>query len=255
MLRAPVFGAGLIAIALTASAAPSPAPADRIEGKLFEAANAFRAENGLAALAPDEILTAEARDFAGYLARTDRFSHTADGRSPGDRARAAGYDYCELAENIAYEEDDAGFGAERLTHLFMDGWEKSPGHRRNLLNPDVIQTGIGVARLQGRGAVQKYLAVQVFGRPASARFSFEVENRSPRQIAFEFDGVTRQVPPLATLTETTCARGSISFQHFGRRPSSYAVEPGARYVLTESTGGLQVEIVRGHAPDGRSERD
>lgn len=255
MLRSLALIAGLMAIALTASAAPPPAPIEQIEARVFEAANGFRAENRLPALEPNAILATEARAFAEYLARTDRFSHTADGRNPADRARAAGYDYCELAENIAYEEDDSGFGVERLTHLFINGWENSPGHRRNLLNPGVTQTGVGVARAQGRGSVQKYLAVQVFGRPASTRFDFEVENHSVIEIAFGFDGVVRQVPPHAALTEATCSSGQIIFQHIGRRPSSYAVEPGARYVLSDAAGGMRVEMIRARASAGRPERD
>jgi uncharacterized protein YkwD len=255
MARSLALSAGLMAIALTASAAPPPAPADQIEAQVFEAANGLRAENGLPVLEPNATLAAEARDFAEYLARTGQFSHTADGRNPGDRARAAGYDYCELAENIAYEEDDSGFGPERLTHLFMNGWENSPGHRRNLLSSDVTQTGVGVARAQGRGSVQKHLAVQVFGRPASTRYDFEIENRSVLEIAFQFDGVVRQVPPHATLTEATCSSGQIVFQHIGRRPSSYAVEAGARYVLSDAPGGVRVEMIRGHAAGGRPEWD
>ena len=241
MFRVLALSLFLAAIALPALAASPPAAPERIEDQLLAAANGFRADNRLAPLEADPTLTAAARDFAEYLARTGKFSHTADGRSPGDRARAAGYDYCELAENIAYEEDDAGFGADHLTHTFITGWENSPGHRRNLLDANVTQTGVGVARVLGRRGLQKYVAVQEFGRPSSDRYSFEVENGSVLEVGFTFDGVVRRVPPHATLRESTCATGEIRFERVGRGPQSYAAEPGARYVITDAPGGVRVE--------------
>ncbi len=126
----------------------------------------------------------------------------------------------------------------------MNGWETSPGHRHNLLNSSVTQTGVGVARAPGGGAGQKYVAVQVFGRPASTRFSFEVENHSDDKVAFDFDGVTRQVAASSTMVATTCSDGDIVFQHLGPRPSRYAAEPGARYVLTGEHGRVTIEVER-----------
>ena len=242
------------AIAPAAVAVSSPASPERIEDQVFEAANGFRADNRLDGLQSNPTLASEARAFADYLVRTGKFSHTADGQDPGGRARQAGYDYCELAENLAYEADDSGFGAEHLTGVFMSGWEASPGHRHNLLNSTVTETGVGVARAQGRGALQKYVAVQVFGRPASMRYSFQVENRSADQVAYEFDDVSRRVPAYSTMIETTCATGDIVFQRPVRGPSSYAAEPGARYVLSnDSDGGVRVELDRRRLSGGRPE--
>jgi uncharacterized protein YkwD len=43
----------------------------------------------------------------------------------------------------------------------VEGWKRSPGHRRNLLAREATQTGVAVARSdQGY-----YYAVQLFGRP------------------------------------------------------------------------------------------
>ncbi len=246
MLRVLALSGVVASIALAAAAAP--APTARIEDQVFEAANGFRADNRLGALTSNPTLAAEARDFADYLVRTGKFSHTADGRNPGDRARAAGYDYCELAENLAYEADDSSFDADRLTRVFISGWEASPGHRRNLLNSSVTETGVGVARLLGRGADQKYVAVQVFGRPASMNYSFEVENRSADQVSYEFDGVSRQVPPSSTMVETTCATGEIIFRRPGHSPTRYATEPGARYVVDGAPGGPRLVVTRPRLP-------
>ncbi len=230
----------MAAIALTAAAAsPAPSP-EAMEDRILAAANAFRADNHLAPLRSDPILAGQARAFAEYLARTGKFSHTADGRDPGQRARAAGYDYCDLAENIAFASDDSGFEENRLVRVFMNGWEHSPGHRRNLLDPEAVQTGVGVARTPGE--VQTYLAVEEFGRPASMRYSFSVVNGSDAPAAYDFGGEHHVLPPYATLTENTCATGDIAFGHVAGAPSRYAAEPGARYVLSRSPGGVQVAV-------------
>ena len=207
LLRALVLTAVGGAIAFAAFAqAPAPSTA-QVETAIAEASNGFRAENRLGPLTPNPLLAEEARRFAAYLASTGRFSHTADGREPGQRAQAAGYDYCELAENIAFEEDSAGIGGERLTRLFMSGWEASPGHRRNLLDPNVTETGVGVARA---GAGHRYLAVQVFGRPISARYRFSIENRGAAPVGYTFDGEHRRLPGRSTMVHDTCANGELA---------------------------------------------
>ena len=255
MLRMLALSGLTAAIALAAAAAPPAASPGPIEDQVFDGANGFRADNRLGGLQSDPILVSEARAFADYLARTGKFSHTADGRDPGQRARAAGYEYCEVAENIAYVEEASGLGADRLAHIFMSGWEASPGHRRNLLDSSVTQTGVGVARVWERGEVQKYVAVQVFGRPVSMRYSFEIENRSGDQVSYEFDGASRSLPARSTTTQTTCAMGDMVFHLPGRGPSRYAAEPGARYVLENAPGGVRVEIDRPSASGGATGHD
>jgi uncharacterized protein YkwD len=61
-----------------------------------------------------------------------------------------------VAENVGYQlnkPDPAG--------SMMQGWEASPGHRRNLLLADVTELGVGAA--QGKSG--RWYFVQVFGRP------------------------------------------------------------------------------------------
>lgn len=246
----PAMGA---TIALTPAPHQPPPSPDRLEADVFEAANEFRAENRLPALRANPALAAEARAFAEYLASTGKFSHTADGRDPGQRARAAGYDYCNVSENLVYEQDDADLGAERLTHIFMSEWEASPGHRRNLLDPDVRETGVGVARAPGR--VNKYVAVQEFGRSISESFSFRVENQADGPVTYDFAGVRRRVPPRSVMVETTCSSGDIRFQGVWSGQSLYAPEPGTSYVLTSAPGGVSVMVVRPQPRNGRTDPD
>src|SRR5262245_18669964 len=62
----------------------------------------LREEQGLTPVEVNDQLVNTARYFANYLARTDKFSHAADGQTPAERASAHGYEYCLVAENIAY---------------------------------------------------------------------------------------------------------------------------------------------------------
>jgi len=252
MVRTLALSAAAVILLATGAAAPTPS-AQRIESQVLQTANGFRAEHGLAPLQSNAVLTADARAFAEYMARTGRFSHTADGRDPAQRARAAGYDYCTLEENIAYEEDDAGYGADRLAGIFMANWEASPGHRRNLLDAEVTETGVAVARAPNRGRLQRYVAVQEFGQPHWMRYSFEIDNRTPARIPFSFDGSDGELAPRSSMRESTCATGDIVFPSLGRDRSRYAAEPGARYVLTSSAGEVQVEVVRPDPSGGRPE--
>jgi len=113
---------------------------------VVERANGFRHAEHRKGLATSEALAATAREFAAYMARTDRFDHAADGREPGERARRHGYAYCVISENIAYEYSSRGFATEDLARRF-------------------VEAGAAVAHSAQTG---RYYAVQMFGRPAKS---------------------------------------------------------------------------------------
>jgi uncharacterized protein YkwD len=73
---------------------------------LINRTNAFRQQEGRPPVASNPQLAA-AHDFATFMARTDRLSHTADGRTPEARAKTHGYDPCLIAENIAAQDNPA----------------------------------------------------------------------------------------------------------------------------------------------------
>ena len=65
----------------------SRADLDVAEQEIAELTNEFRKEQGLATVHSDSRLHATAQDFAEYMARTDRYGHTADGRSSSQRVK------------------------------------------------------------------------------------------------------------------------------------------------------------------------
>src|SRR5882672_3799317 len=95
---------------------------------IVEMTNAFRKESKLGEVRPNAALTAAARAFAEYLAKTGKFAHEADGRQPAKRAQAHGYRYCLVAENLAMNLDSRGFETRVLAREAVEGWKSSPGH-------------------------------------------------------------------------------------------------------------------------------
>ena len=135
---------------------------DQVEERIVEGTNAFRHSQRLPDVAIDRKLSRAAQSFADYMAKHDELAHAADGKQPWDRARAQGYDYCLVSENIGYQFHSRGFETAELARAFVEGWKHSPGHRKNMMERDAIDIGVAVARSAKTG---RYYAVQMFGRP------------------------------------------------------------------------------------------
>ena len=148
------------------------------EVAIVEMTNAFRKQHKLAAVRPNARLEAAARAYAQVLARGRDLSHTLQGTTPATRAQKAGYGYCQIAENLAMASDSRGFSARDYADRAVRGWQRSPGHRRNLLLPHL--TDIGVAVVRAAPDDPRYIAVQLFGRPESLRYAFKVRNVGKR---------------------------------------------------------------------------
>ena len=181
---------------------------DQAERHVVEQTNRLRREQGAAPVRPNRQLEQAARAFAQFMAKSGQYGHQADGREPVQRTRAAGYDECLVAENIAYQYSSAGFDTQELADGFFDGWRQSPGHRRNMLEADATETAVAMAvSVQGR-----YYAVQLFGRPASQRVRFAIANRALQAVRYELDGKPFDLPPRATRTHEQCGQSTLRLQ-------------------------------------------
>jgi uncharacterized protein YkwD len=92
---------------------------------------------------------------AQNMARFQTMAHVlpqADLPTLGDRARYVGYPFGRIAENVALGYPNA--------ETVVEGWMNSKGHRANILDRDVAETGIAIARSSAGGL---YFC-QVFGR-------------------------------------------------------------------------------------------
>jgi uncharacterized protein YkwD len=135
--------------------------ATRVARVIVAETNQARDDAGRDPLVPHVKLIRVAQAFADYLAKSDRFSHRADGSSPAQRARAGGYAWCYIAENIAWESRSLDFESDELAHQLVQDWLSSPGHRQNLLDANMHDIGVGIAYAE---KTNRWYAVQVFGR-------------------------------------------------------------------------------------------
>src|SRR5207244_291216 len=94
---------------------------ERVKDEILSMTNQLRREQGQRELKVNEDLAKAAQYFAEYMARTDKYSHTADGKEPWERASKFDYAYCIILENIAYEFNPEGFRTADLARGFMEG--------------------------------------------------------------------------------------------------------------------------------------
>ena len=142
---------------------PAPTPATPVASgrygatvsRIFDLINAQRRHQGLPALVYNAQLDQMATIQAQNMAHFQKMAHVIPEASlptMTDRARYVAYPFGRLAENVALGFPDA--------ETVVQGWMTSKGHRANILNPDVVETGIAIARSPSGGVYY----CQVFGR-------------------------------------------------------------------------------------------
>jgi uncharacterized protein YkwD len=218
---------------------PQPVDAAAVARLIVEQTNEFRAANERPAVEVNPRLTATAEYFAGYMAQHDRYGHNADGNRPSQRATRFGYDYCLISENIAYQYSSIGFATAELAKRFVEGWKNSPGHRENMLDPGVTETGVAVARSDKTGY---WYAVQMFGRPASAAIEFSITNRANSVIEYRVADQVFELPPRFTRTHTRCRTSNVTVDFSADEPGETRVEPtsGDHYYIAQQNGRLTI---------------
>ena len=210
----------------------------RAETAIIELSNAFRASAKLQAVKGDPALARAARGFAVHLAGSTIFSHESDGRRPIDRIKAAGYQPCSTAENLAWLSDGNGFETIDLATRIVEGWKGSPDHRKNLELAHVTETGVAIAKVRG---MHKYMAVQLFGRPASLQYTFQIENAAGRAIGYAAFGKDLRIEPNTIVRHTACEPGDVTFQlkpgGLFSKPATTRVEAKSGHVYRLTLGG------------------
>lgn len=197
--------------------------------------NEFRQREGQRQVVGNAQLSEAALDFARFLSRSDKFGHDADGRRPEERARQHGYDYCIVSENLAYRYNSKGFSADELARNFVQGWERSPGHRQNMLNPEVTEIGVAVAHNEQSGY---YYAVQMFGRPQSDAIAFKITNNTIVTISYALSGEPLSLPPGFTRAHRQCGSIGLTVQWPDNQgPTTVTPRNGDRYTIDRESSG------------------
>ena len=158
MHRLSWVSAALLALSLAAPVAAGPAES------VLTAINAARAKAGCGPLHVNGKLVAAAKAHARAMAEQNFFGHAGkDGSRFSSRIARQGYSYRTAAENIA--------AGQKSASQVVASWLKSPGHRRNILNCRMTETGIALVYqpddrpIRGNPAPLRYYWVQVFAAP------------------------------------------------------------------------------------------
>jgi uncharacterized protein YkwD len=237
-----------VLLALATSAQAQPAKRKKPETKaeiVVRLTNEFRKSKGLPPLTVNEKLEKAAQKHAENMARTGRFSHNLDGKSPLDRMRDEGY---------------MGFGGENIqvnpstapATVAVGSWKNSPGHRANMLRESFKEIGVGVARSKSG----MWYFCQVFGAGKFAgkfpgKFVVgdglicELSNRSGKAVTIRIKGLSRGSEVRAGLTTkllfATKAR-SIVVEVVPKEASAEPVEvtfrQGMKYVIERDADGV-----------------
>ena len=132
---------------------------EAVRSEMLARVNAARRSAGLAPLRRSPDLDRAAQEHASDLLERGYFEHVSpEGSTPLSRASAAGYRGL-ISENL-----------HRRTgtiEAVLDDWLRSPGHRRNLLDPGASDLGVGLAIGPGYGldpSGYRVIWVQSFGR-------------------------------------------------------------------------------------------
>lgn len=129
-----------------------------VRREMLAQVNAIRKRHGLRALTADAQLDRAAQGHAEDMLRRAYFAHgSPSGETARERIRATGYTYRTIGENIA-------FGQTSVEEV-VETWMDSPGHRKNILNKDFAELGVGLALGRDSSGRHRTLWVQNFGTP------------------------------------------------------------------------------------------
>ncbi|ABD54073.1 CAP domain-containing protein [Jannaschia sp. CCS1] len=122
--------------------------ASEVELLMLELINQERTSRGLDPLTINNDLNASSEDHSQWMLNTDTFDHTGvGGSSATDRIEAAGYELegsWQTAENIGWQSERGAEGIADDVADIHQSLMNSPGHRANILDPNLEDIGIGV---------------------------------------------------------------------------------------------------------------
>ncbi len=128
---------------------------DRVRAEMLARVNAQRKKAGAAPLSANARLDLAAQRHAEDMLARNFFAHASpEGKTVRDRVQTADYGWRAVGENIA----EGQFSVDEV----METWMNSPGHRKNILDPNFKELGVGLA-LGPSGGRHRIVWAQAFG--------------------------------------------------------------------------------------------
>lgn len=162
--------------------------------------NESRMGNGLDVLVPNADLSRAAKEKADDMFRNDYFAHTSpQGLTPWHWIEEAGYGYHYAGENLAMNFTDA-----EKQHR---AWLESASHRKNILNPNFSEIGIGVKKgtINGRETI---VVVQMFAAPFGTAASLPAVEKIKGEEKTVIEIASEKAVPEVAVRETSPAVSS-----------------------------------------------
>jgi uncharacterized protein YkwD len=125
------------------------------ERKVFDLTNEERKKAKLPALTINPRLMKAARGHSANMAKKGFFEHVLDGKTWGDRAKDAGYDFEVCGENVGSTSGGANSKA------MMKWWMESKDHRENIVRDEFTEIGVAAVK----AADDKVYYTQLFAAP------------------------------------------------------------------------------------------
>ena len=117
---------------------------DKTNKFAFQYLNEFRKENGRSKLEWDDEIFKVTAPHTKMMLSKGKLSH--DGYDGREKQLEKSYFVYQSAENVAYYMT----GNDQLEHevakKLIEQWKKSPGHRKNMLLPDINHVGISIMK-------------------------------------------------------------------------------------------------------------
>lgn len=152
-----------------------PVNADDLELYMLSLINAERSSHGLDPLQLETNLNLSAELHSQWMLETDIFSHTGEGGSSATDRIDAEFDLAgswRTAENIAIQSIRGEPGLLDDVEDLHIALLNSPGHRANLLNPDLEYIGLGIELgsfdFEGSGTFESLIVTQNFATTAGS---------------------------------------------------------------------------------------
>lgn len=135
-------------------------------GRIVASVNGIRGKHAVGTLRENDLLMKAAQMKADDMAKKGYFSHdTPEGHDPWYWFEKAGFSFSRAGENLALNFDDP----KDVTEAWMD----SPAHRKNILNGEYSETGVGIATGKYKGEEATFI-VELYAKPKAERHEFAV---------------------------------------------------------------------------------
>lgn len=128
-----------------------------LPGAVIALTNEERQQKGAATVKANSLLNQAAQMKADDMASKSYYSHISpDGTIPPYWLNKVGYKYAAMGENLVIDRESS--------EAVVSAWMGSDSHRENMLNPELTEIGVGIAKGNYKGRDTIYV-VQMLARP------------------------------------------------------------------------------------------